>query len=1414
MPAIQVARTDTFEQQRVKINEIGTSLFNISSGGSDLSTGNLKLGDGLKTAPSLAFDNESSLGLYRPTTQTIGYVSSGKNILDINVAALIVYKDEIIRKRSLPTSGGLTVIGGSGYEYGTYIGVPLNGGSGTSGEATLFVDYFTGTPGSGGGYLAGSFSAVPLSGGTGSGANIDFSVTGLSTVINDGGTGYADGFYSGVPLVNVSGSGAGSGATAIAEVTGTSVGNVSISSNGNNQYQSGDILTIADGDLGSAGGAGLEIEVTVDAGVLNFSLINKGPGYTAGDVLTLPTSTSVNGVDIPGTHVAPGCTLTSGSTTVTLATSTNEVIPGMILAVDQGGSVGEFPGGSTVTVVSITNGTTVEVDTAASATGAADITFASPLPTRLTIPGGTSNLYPGFILTGSNYSGIDGSEITAVIDANTIEVDVAGSTSFYQANLTFTPKWGDGGTPQFNYTVGTVGSVESVSITNGGTGYVEGDVLTVNSSDLINPIEYTLSVESVQKVTFTGSVSSGAISVGDDLEIDGGGEGGASFTVAYVKSTGGTIDYILISGSSFADSDVIREVGTTLPTFTIDTALTKNKYYVDIADGNGAQLHPDLTFYTGETYRFNLSASTTGHPLGFSEFPDGVWNVIGPLSTTVSVASDLVTLTSTTGIQVGMTVEEAGNDPGGLGEGTTVAEVIDSTTVRLSQNPTSDGAIQLNFGGSDFATGVTTTGTYVDIKITSSTPSPLYYYCGVHPDMSGEDGEEATITIDSNNPRVFGSGFSATVDTIVVDDIITLDVETGAIESESITSQQSTFNTSSVTNTLTAPTISGGDITATTLSSSTTLDLTASTTITLNADINLGAAASVSRTSGDFLSSGEIKTTNTFNSNDALTIGTEVIESINNYDVVLRPDAGRLVDVDSTTALVIPVGDTNDRPVGLAQDGAIRFNTETNQYEGYSSQSSSWSSLGGVRDLDGNTYILAELTVGANDNTLHFVNDNVFTQRFTPAWHEYVNVKQIRSPNVTAPAYTEWTANSPVALGDYLKYRNNIYEVTIAGTTATSGNEPTHTTGAVANNTAELTWYASAVAPITYEEVSEVRISPLGFTPLVVNGDLRLSGNTLSTDISDLEIQPNSGRRVDIVAATTLTLPAGATGDRGNPIQGGVRFNTTSSQFEGYDGANWGSLGGVKDVDQNTYIIPETSPGANENILYFYNDNNNTARLTTTALEFHTVDTIVSTISDELEVTASLITFDSAATTLDNTSLTRTFLHSAKQYFDLGLSSGLFVEPVLRLDNQGDVFFNTTFGTGNFTGVKVFDGELKEFELADTKILTDKINLVKGSTNTGASIIYDTAVHEGAKTVVTAHNPTTGEKEMIEFGIIDNGTDVFVNEYGNLRTGQELVVPTFELTPNNEVRINIELGANIGATQTVNITFTSTITKK
>ena len=68
-----------------------------------------------------------------------------------------------------------------------------------------------------------------------------------------------------------------------------------------------------------------------------------------------------------------------------------------------------------------------------------------------------------------------------------------------------------------------------------------------------------------------------------------------------------------------------------------------------------------------------------------------------------------------------------------------------------------------------------------------------------------------------------------------------------------------------------------------------------------------------------------------------------------------------------------------------------------------------------------------------------------------------------------------------------------------------------------------------------------------------------------------------------------LIIPVGTNAQRNAaPKQGEIRFNLDQSTYEGYDGANWGSLGGMNDVDQDTKITAETSAGADNDELQFF----------------------------------------------------------------------------------------------------------------------------------------------------------------------------------------------------------------------------------
>ena len=105
--------------------------------------------------------------------------------------------------------------------------------------------------------------------------------------------------------------------------------------------------------------------------------------------------------------------------------------------------------------------------------------------------------------------------------------------------------------------------------------------------------------------------------------------------------------------------------------------------------------------------------------------------------------------------------------------------------------------------------------------------------------------------------------------------------------------------------------------------------------------------------------------------------------------------------------------------------------------------------------------------------------------------------------------------------------------------------------------------------------------------------NITIDGNVISsTDVNgNITLTPNGTGYVSVSGTNGVKIPVGTTAQRGPNVQGTIRYNSETSQFEGYSGTNWGSLGGVKSVDGYTYITAETTPAASDGVLHFYAEN-------------------------------------------------------------------------------------------------------------------------------------------------------------------------------------------------------------------------------
>ena len=102
--------------------------------------------------------------------------------------------------------------------------------------------------------------------------------------------------------------------------------------------------------------------------------------------------------------------------------------------------------------------------------------------------------------------------------------------------------------------------------------------------------------------------------------------------------------------------------------------------------------------------------------------------------------------------------------------------------------------------------------------------------------------------------------------------------------------------------------------------------------------------------------------------------------TINNSLLTIESDTGYVgigitnpnyaLDISATDAILVPKGTSGERP-GSVTNGLFRYNTTLTQFEGYSN--GSWAPIGGgAADLDGDTYIQAETSVGADNDELQF----------------------------------------------------------------------------------------------------------------------------------------------------------------------------------------------------------------------------------------------------------------------------------------------------------------------------------------------------------------------------------------------------------------------------------------------------------
>jgi len=224
-----------------------------------------------------------------------------------------------------------------------------------------------------------------------------------------------------------------------------------------------------------------------------------------------------------------------------------------------------------------------------------------------------------------------------------------------------------------------------------------------------------------------------------------------------------------------------------------------------------------------------------------------------------------------------------------------------------------------------------------------------------------------------------------------------------------------------------------------------------------------------------------------------------------------------IIAATGTSHWTLPVGTTAQRPASPAI-GMVRYNSTQSTFEGYSS--GSWSSLGGVKSVDGFTYIIAETSAGASNGELEFYVENSAGNGTTKAggWTQAaltVNNNLVVSGNLTVNGTTT-TINSTTLSVDDLN-------IVLADGAAS----------AAAANGAGLT-VAGANATLLYGSASD---------NWTFNKSLSVTGTITSSSNASV------GGTLGVTGASTLAALSATTGSFSSTLSSTGDFSVATNKF-------------------------------------------------------------------------------------------------------------------------------------------------------------------------------------------------------------------------------------------------------------------------